>query len=110
MPHAGDERLRAVVRILGGQRHISVMGLPEVHAAVDQKDLAGAIAQFRQAIALDPSFAGAYYNLGGILLHQGQFTEALQATRQFAQAVMYRSENAAHCSRERGDDTGMGMI
>src|SRR5262249_20154062 len=47
----------------------------------DRGDLAGAVACYSKAIELDPKDAQAHYNLGLVLLDQGQFAEALKSFR-----------------------------
>jgi tetratricopeptide (TPR) repeat protein len=46
-------------------------------ALSDQGDPEGAIAHYRQAIELRPSYAEAHYNLGRLLVQKGQVDEAL---------------------------------
>jgi len=43
----------------------------------DQGDADGAIAHYRQAVALRPSYAEAHYNLGRLLAQKGQLDEAI---------------------------------
>src|SRR5208282_5372871 len=48
---------------------------------VDDNQLAEAIAAFRKAIAIDPKFADAYFNLGNALRDKNQLAEAIAAYR-----------------------------
>ncbi len=43
----------------------------------EQGNTDGAIAHYRQAVELRPSYAEAHYNLGGLLVHKGQPDEAI---------------------------------
>ena len=47
------------------------------NARADQGDLAGAIADYTQAITVDPQYASAYYNRGGVRATAGEKAEAM---------------------------------
>jgi serine/threonine protein kinase/tetratricopeptide (TPR) repeat protein len=59
--------------------------LAEAHAALgsivseQEWDWAGAEAEFKRAIELNPNYAAAYHGLGGLMSYEGRFDEALEA-------------------------------
>src|SRR5262249_39723125 len=55
-----------------------------------------AVAAFRKAIALDPKYAGGYYNLGNVLRDQQQLDAAIAAYHKAIELVPGYAE--AHCN------------
>lgn len=74
-----------------------------------QGDLSGAEVRYREAIAANPEFAVAYYELAHMLYAQGRLTETEHA---LTRAVAIRPDNAdahhllAHLLRIRGENVG----
>jgi tetratricopeptide (TPR) repeat protein len=67
-----------------GQREAAVRHLDRGAALVQQKDYAGAITEFRQALTLDPNLAQAHINWGIALFAQKDYAGAM---RHYEQAV-----------------------
>ena len=59
--------------------------------AVRERDIAAAIAQYEQALELDPDFTIAHLNLGGLLATQGKLDEAIL---HFRRSVELQPDNA----------------
>ena len=73
---------------------------------VEQRDFDRAIADYSQAIRIDPRYAGAFYNRGAAWLHKREldraiadYGEAIQLSPQYSDAYMQRG----HAQRQKRD-------
>ena len=79
--------------IYNGIRAKAHNGLGDI--AARRGDIAGAIAQYKQAIESDSNFAMAYLNLGGVLTNEGKFEEAIVQLRRCIELLP--DDNAPVC-------------
>lgn len=66
------------------RRHM-VRGIAAVEIAANETDLKAAAAEFRKATEIDPTLAGAWYNLGTVEAKLGRFADSVAAYRRYVE-------------------------